>query len=660
MADSIYLFAGEAYTTNLLELALNTNDLQLLVPGSEMGAPQHENIWHTSPWVSGERLVRHRVKNRTWPVRLLAGDKNSASPADDLADALAALERLVLQARRAQTDEDVEEIGLYIKLDGASRATYYTVLDMECSGMSLLEEISRLRKDAQASFVLVTKPFGYGDQETLENWLLTPHFEEDGNADGLADNWTESGTPTTTLDTDTYLCGSQSQKVVTDTAGTDGIYADTVYCSGNQGDSFVAYAWVYKASGDEVTLDVVGDVSGSLGTATYSAATTTATGEGNNTWYRLEVTGTVGASDTTLTFRVERLSGDAAAATTYYVDKCYLQLDASAVPTAWCSQRTIYQHSDADAGKVCYLDVTDVPGDVEAETEFMLYANSTGIGYVHAGRRSAGRKQAAGGYYQSLPAVGDTAYSADATRINGGTWTTTPTSTWAPVGDTHPVYGLQTNGLSGRFRAFASINDANGSSATEAERADFWLHVYPGNVIDTEAVKTTQMDHNTRWQWVDLGFVDIARPTLRAHFSTDTDDNDMQAFLQLMTKRDTGSYAISCDALLLIPLETDAFLTFEAGVITTTLIWHLTNLGIDEDVALVRDTVGASWWWEQKPELLGHVPRLYPKLFHRFYWLATTTVLSGGTYYKNLSVPSDYVRIRTTYRPRTKFLIGSA
>lgn len=169
MADVVKLVSGDGTT---VELALATDDLQLLVPGWEMGAPEHDNTFHDSPYEDGERLVRHKKKNRIWPVKLLVGEKGDASAADKMGNAFTKLARIIRQAReyqRAPVESGEYKVWLHIKLDGATNATYYDVVDLETDGLSLMETLSRIREDAQASFRLTTKPWGYGDEVTLVN-----------------------------------------------------------------------------------------------------------------------------------------------------------------------------------------------------------------------------------------------------------------------------------------------------------------------------------------------------------------------------------------------------------------------------------------------------------------------------------------------------------
>jgi len=206
---------------------------------------------------------------------------------------------------------------------------------------------------------------------SLENYLGNPHFEQ-GDITGLAKKWYEVGTPTTTLDTTTYLIGTQSQKIVTGTAGSDGIVSDAVSAAETSG---VAYAWIYKASGDDITV-ILWDSTASVSRASAKYSTAgwaTKTGANGNTWKRVVVSSDSLVSGNNHVLYVERYSTDATQATTFYVDQCYLELGTSTTPTGWASARNI-----VNAGDVNYWDFADMPGDRDALCKLRV-KNTSGV-----------------------------------------------------------------------------------------------------------------------------------------------------------------------------------------------------------------------------------------------------------------------------------------
>lgn len=638
MADSIYLFTGTNTSVKEIELTLATDELVLITPGTDMGTPEHNNVWHETEYTDGARLIHHSKKNRQWPMKLLIGTEASATSGDDLSNALTKLERLIDQARRYDMDDGigVDRVGLYLRLEGSTSPTYFTVLDMECNGMSLLDEISRMRRDAQASFLLTTRPYGYGVAETLKNYLQTPHFQQDVNSDGLADNWTESGAPTTTIDTDYFLCGSQSQKVVTDGAGTDGVVSDTVDCSDHQEESFAAYAWVYRASGDDITVDVVGDNSGSLGTATYDAATTEEEDADGNTWYRLEVEGTVGASDSTITLKAERLTGDASEATTFYVDKCYLQFNVDGIPTAWSSHYIVHQHSECEEGEVNYIDVVDVPGGADALTKYTFVGGDNSITFI--GRRSDRMSSAAGGTF--FNAFGNLA---DANRIGGYYQSAATTSSFTGFGS----FSLGTARHDGRtFHVFASVYDPNAESATDAERADFRLKY--GDVYSAE-VKTPQLT-TAGYQWIDLGTI-----STKMNYGEEA-ITGLVGQLYLYHKRDSGNEANRLDAMALFSVDEDA---------SAMGVGYGYGSGVDLVMSSLSEANDDAFYfaWTSLGVLvpatqgIGTVPKLAPGRFQRLYFLFGDLAVNEAD--KFVSTPVSYVGITIYYIPRTGYFLGT-
>lgn len=311
----------------------------------------------------GAEPVRLGRENREWFCEMTV----YGTSRDDQHNNLHTLERLLQQAGDARTFSPIGKVYLNLQLNGATNWTRYDAkygCIVDDSGLYELPSLSDMTA-LPIIVLIVTEPLGYGEIETLKNWLKTPHFEE--GAAGLAHNWTETGAPTTTLDTDVYLCGSQSQKVVTDDAGTDGIIADTIAITG--GNDCAARIWIYHASGDKVTIDLVGDDSGSLAsTDTDETADATATGAGGNTWSRYDLTATSGGSDTTIQLKIERLTGDAAAVTTYYVDKCY-------VPASWSPLLSNGGFEAPGGGGAniwaSWIEVTDGPGTLANETDIV-------------------------------------------------------------------------------------------------------------------------------------------------------------------------------------------------------------------------------------------------------------------------------------------------
>lgn len=371
--DAITLTDGS--TARTIDIYYDTSGFELLSSSMQFGLPEHDLLWHRSDWADGEILVRESLRNREWPMRLAI----RGSTADALANDLINLNRLTRQARRYERLQDVDKVYMTFTPDGG-QTTNYDVVEIRYDQLAFMEYFNRQKGEVLFGegfgIVVITKPWGYGTEVSLANEVRTPHFEEDSNSDGGADNWTTITGTTTALDTTTYFFGTQSQHVTTPTTITSGIYSDAVTVSGVE--DIAAYAWAYRSSGsDDITFDVQGDVTGSLDTATYDAATITDVGPDGNTWRKLQITGATTASDTAARMYIRRLPGTTT--TDFYVDKCYLGLGATSVPLGWMSYRNIENHHDAGVGDINYVDVS-VPGDLPAPLEFDITHTSAAGG----------------------------------------------------------------------------------------------------------------------------------------------------------------------------------------------------------------------------------------------------------------------------------------
>ena len=380
MADVIKMTDG----TTSVDLYYDTDGFEMLSGGNDFGTAKHKNLYHESAALDGAMLVRHSKENRPWSFKLAVRGANNTA----IATTLGIFNRLVDQARRYQLSSSGQKVYLEIQLDGASQATYYDVIDVDYSKAAFFNYYNLRQKELifgdGLSLTVLTKPLGYGAEETLRNFLANPGFMQRIAAGaGESDSWNVSGAPTVTTEYSISLIGSSAQKIVTDTSGTDGIYSDVIACTDYQGQAFAGYVWVYRSSGNNITLDVVGDDSGSLETATYNAATETETGlDGTSVFRKLSVSGTIGAADTEITIRIERLTGDASAATTYYVDKCYFGMGVTSTPTAWASCERVNNYRDEDAWP--YIDIADIQGDSPAEIEIDIDpTTTTAAQYIH-------------------------------------------------------------------------------------------------------------------------------------------------------------------------------------------------------------------------------------------------------------------------------------
>jgi hypothetical protein len=384
MADVIQLTDG----TTTIDLYYDTSGFQFKSDGNSFGVADHDNVMHSPINRDGEVIVRHRLENKEWPLSLrVSGTSN-----DNVFDTINALGRIAEQARRYELNDDVDKVYLSMQMDGCTYATYYDVKDILYDEIGVFNyynvRADELTFDDAFSINVVTHPTGYTDEVMLCNEVYTAGFMEDYNGDGLADNWNLVSTPSPySLDTTNYLVGDRSQELTC--ASGEGIETDSISLPSTlyRGESFRAYVWVYRSSGSaEITAYVIGDVAGTLDSATYSTATITDTDDDSKTWYKLELSGTIGASDNSLTLRVT-----AGGSCTYFVDKAYLQLDTTYMPSEWMSCAHVVNHYNssqyfaaATEGTIPYIDVVGIRGDRPAYPKIIIRADdaNTTVRYI--------------------------------------------------------------------------------------------------------------------------------------------------------------------------------------------------------------------------------------------------------------------------------------
>ena len=95
MADRIFLFTGGDPSTVALELALDTDNLQLLVPGSEIGTIETDDIWPYSGNTRWREWTRYKGK-LMFPLKVTIEIHNEDPPAEWRSTALHELGHVLL------------------------------------------------------------------------------------------------------------------------------------------------------------------------------------------------------------------------------------------------------------------------------------------------------------------------------------------------------------------------------------------------------------------------------------------------------------------------------------------------------------------------------------------------------------------------------------
>ena len=629
--------------TTDIDLIVDANGFEMLAGGGGFGISDHNNLYHESDFLDGKMLVREKTDNKTWSFKLaIRGTTDNA-----IINTIANFNKMVRQARSYHINGDVAKVYLYIKLSGATHATYYDIIDIQPKGLGLFDYINRnigeVIFDGGLSIDIITEPFGYGAVITLENELTNAHFEADTNSDGLANAWTEVGSPVTTLPTDVKFVGSQSQKVVTsDDSSEEGVVHDVIACTTHQGEDFAVFCWI-STSGDDVDLHIVGDDSGTIEQVStggaIAAVLDTKTVDGT-AWVKIGVVGTVGASDTTLAFKVERIT--ATAITTFYIDACYLQWTSSLPSSGWTSYKQLINHHDDTFGDINYIDVADIGGDVEAKTRITLITN-TGAN-VQAPTIWMG-KRTKGNVYHRL--------TLDSTEEDS-----TPTSTSADADYSFGEYSNYTLGSTSAWSSFIYWSFPDETDALDFNGKFMLLLVgqrqFPTDVyfkaqyvVSLTAMEETEPVLGSSTHVLELGILDL--PPGFKDVSGDVYAHD----LRVQAYNATGYERwCSVDYLLMMPLSNYRILKQQGYLL-------IDGTGLADDGIVMEnvhglDSPGDAYRDASLYYGLGEQIVLDPAKNERLTFLWLGYGASSSAYNPQ---QSHYIRI--DYQPRTEFLIGT-
>ena len=344
----------------------------------------------------GASLLRHgsditeRVyANRSVTVTLrIHGDSQ-----DGLIANILAVNNLLERAAEYTTTGLGSQVKLRRQWEGATNQVDFHVLT---GTLALGDEFGVVHSQnttfADAVLQLTCRPFAYGAEETIENYVLDPGFEVAGTA--LAD-WTESktATGTTARDASVKKDGNASLKLVMTNSGGSGqvIERNQVLADVDATEvwSFQCWVRVDALSNCKVVmeLDYNTGTDVEVSTTTVNADSFVKLTANNNT-----VPGSV--TQVTLRLRLEATAGSATG--TVYIDNVIAVL-ASAVPAAWVSSRVV-ANSGVDTHRTGtitsystnYIDIMDVPGDVPALLQVRVLETQAHDEFW-AGARHAGR-----------------------------------------------------------------------------------------------------------------------------------------------------------------------------------------------------------------------------------------------------------------------------
>jgi len=388
------------------------------------------------------------------------------------------------------SDYSTSGIGSQVKLrrkwNNATNQVDFHVLEGMVRIADEFDTIHQVNNTVMATLELICEPFAYGAEETIENFVADPGFEVAGTA--LAD-WTQNhtGNGTSARDTSVKKDGNGSLKLVMTSSDDDEIierHQTLADVDAGEVWSFQCWVRVDALSNCKVVmgLDYNTGTDVTVETTTVNASSFVKLTSNNNT---------VPGSVTSMVLRLRLEATDDSATGTVYIDNV-VAVQASAVPSAWASSRSIANHyDDAAQASTNYIDIHDVPGDVPALLQVKV-AEGQSHDELWMGARHAGRQydddiilegedgtastiaHGTASIVESNTTASDAAYSGGSLRVsqllnNSGT----PT----PAADTNFLHSFTlASPPKGTFRVLAAVaakNGAGDSSTTAINASDF-------------------------------------------------------------------------------------------------------------------------------------------------------------------------------------------
>lgn len=575
---------------------------------------------------------------------------------DDVLNQIAVVKRWVdgadQQALRYWTNGDVNRIDFKIQLDSTTNYTLNPVQwgYVDDSAAFYRPETSKPNAPnfaMQIAVILHLSAYGEGASFTLHNDLpSSPHCLEDSNSDGLADGWSQSGSPTTTLITARYLIGGQCQRMVTDTTNAQALITPTATATTSQ--ALAAYVWIATSatSNDVLTIRLQDGSGNNVESKTFDPANPTAaawdksaTGLDGTIWYRFSFTHTGSPARTAANAKIllSRTAGEATTASTYFFDGAYIKVGTTTVPDAWCSTSAIqnrYDPTSSNEGRINYLDVWGVPGDSDAAVN--IAATVTAVGGFpfrsHWARIKDGKTLAADRKYwfDDLVAGGviNGSYSTvvDASRSGGGYLRYTSTAS----GSANFTVSLGTNSELLDFmrwpsRVYAITRTSNTASTIELSSA-------AGSTIISSGLGYTAV---STWEWIDLGLINPSSVYDIGDFFPAGGSNS----ILFRINATAGSVTIEIDAIICIPVVEDGFLIGES---TSYSVNDVLNV-IGEEKQYLAVSLGSEW--------VGEMWTAAPGIMNR-YILNVSNV-------SNVHDLTNTYTVSATVIPRSRHLLGT-
>ena len=557
------------------------------------------------------------------------------------------------QALRYWTDGDVNRVDFKIQRESATNHTLNPVRWgwVDDSGAHYNAAAVKNGFAIGILVVLHVSPYGEGAAITLRNDMASsPHFVEANTVSTLADGWNDQGTPTRSIASTIFLIGGQSQRVATDNSTLEGISSDTV--AAGSGVDFVAYAWVYVQSGDQVTVQIRNGAATVLASKTVTTAgganydkssAAQGTSAGSGVFYRLSFSSTTINTNGVQLYIVRALA-DATQATVFFVDGAYIELNQTVVPDAWCSTSAIenrYDPTSSNESRINYFDVWGIPGDSDALVKYKIDTVGTPVRQTLIAARYVDGKFNAADYPHWLE-------SDELTYVTG--WTN-------QTGTTDDHYKRFTNGgsdpddvvtytftgpaarrfLSSGSRIFARLR----SSSTTTT---FTMSAYIGSVVDELNIHSSasySVPSANSWFLADLGLVNASN--FIPDDGPDYDSSQPTVTLRINVDDVPSLGTADIDFIHIFPVSRN-FLVYTASTLidnTNTPVWidGVNRLVINDSGGIVEYPHGSMW--ELSPG----------NKMNRTYW---SIVGSNGLH----GITDDWA-IELEIIPRTRHLLGT-
>jgi len=416
--------------------------------------------------------LKYGLSKITFPFTIKgSSDPDMEDARHDLTETLEA-GRLYIETKGARGTRAV----LQNKADAAVNQSYKTIVygeAMELGGRAVLGAPIKEHWLLNLQMVLYCEPYWRPDAAVTlgPNEIRCPSFEEDGEADGVADLWDARGVPNTLdMASGRALNGYYSQRLI-GLAANLGIESAVITAPAAVTDA-IAYVWVScdAPTGDlraimrDTTLNIDRAV------ALFSTSVTTAVGRHGFTWRRLELDSAAIVPASTHELWIETTTNDA---DIWFLDKAFWKWGTTVIPDEWCDHWLIYNHYDTteaavDAlheGHINYFDVDDLKGDVDArlflQVKYNKIADETTVVDLNIGRRTVDPPRELGYWLEAEDGTLWQWGAAALARCSGGSRCTdaanlTGYTQWT-IGAVGAPIPLRSEGNLGRYDVFAAV-----------------------------------------------------------------------------------------------------------------------------------------------------------------------------------------------------------